>query len=488
MTQADDAIGLGGADMGGAVDQVIGQWLPAQPHDGDGRGRWDLLLGTFGDPIMESIFSERATVAAWLAAERALAWAEAQAGLIKPEEADAIIHAAQPGAIDYDRLWEEARNVGYPILPLVRMVASALPPGPDGRVHYGATTQDIMDTGLALQMTKALDRLNELLGNFGDHLAAFVEREAQTVMAARTHAQHAVPTTFGAKIGVMLAECARHWDRIAQLRPRVSVVSLYGAGGTSASFGGNAAEVRAHMAGALGLHLDDVPWHVARDRVAEFGMMCAALAATAGRFAREVIALSQTEVREVAEIGGHHRGASSTMPQKHNPIGSEVVVGMAGAAASLVSGILTAMSPTHERGAGEWQIEWFVLPSLACLSGGAIYNAANIASGLSVFPDRMRANLTADGGLLMAEAHMMKLAPVLGRERAHDVIYEAAQVCRATGTALSEAVASLLERDGTAQASSPPAGLSPEDYVGDVALTCEKALQCWRRWRVQSRE
>jgi 3-carboxy-cis,cis-muconate cycloisomerase len=390
------------------------------------------------------------------------------------------MRAAQPSVVDHDELWRLTRNVGYPILPLVRMIAARLPPGPDGRVHYGATTQDIMDTGLALQATKALDHLADLLSAYGDGLAELVERHTTTIMVARTHAQQAVPTTFGAKIAVMLAECTRHWERIRQLRPRIALVSLYGAGGTSASFGGRAKMVRAHMADALRLGADDIPWHVSRDNVAEFGMLCAVLAATAARFAREVIELSRTEIGEVAEVVGHHRGASSTMPQKRNPITSEVVVGMAAVADSLVSAMLMAMRPSHERSAGEWQIEWFAFPALASMGSGALYNALEIASGLRVFPDQMRANLSADGGLVMAEAYMMRLAPVLGREHAHDLVYEAVEVCRATGTSLAEVVESLVKRRGAEGLVGAPVELLAEDYLGDVALTCEEAMTRWQ--------
>ena len=363
------------------------------------------------------IFSEQATVGSWLAAEQALAVAQAHHGVISGGEADSIVGLDAAATIQLEDMWRQTRNVGYPILPLVRMMAAALPPGADGRAHYGATTQDIMDTGLVLQLVAALERLSQLVDNFGNALAVHVDRHAGTVMAARTHGQQALPTTFGAKLASNLGECARHRERITEARPRVAVVSLYGGAGTSAALGPKAAEVRATMAEHLGLSSDDIPWHVARDRLAEFGTLCAMLAATAGRFAREVIELSRTEIREVAEAAGHHRGASSTMPQKQNPIGSEVVVGMAGVADALASSLFTAMRPTHERSAGEWLSEWFVVPSLAAMAAGALYNVGSVASGLQVFPERMQANLALGNGFVLAEAYMMSLAPVLGREQ-----------------------------------------------------------------------
>ena len=441
---------------------------------------WNLLTGVFGDLVMARIFSETRTIELWLEVERALAAAEAEVGLISTDDAEAVARAAVLEAIDRDELWSQTRNVGYPILPLVRMISARLPAGPDSKAHYGATTQDIMDTALVLQVVGAIDRLEELLANLGDLLAALVEAHVGTIMAARTHAQQAVPTTFGAKLAVVLAECTRHRKRLGQLRPRISKVSLFGAGGTSASFGPAAGKVRAAMAAQLGLSAGSVPWHVARDGLAEFGALCALLAGTAGRLAREVIELSRTEIREVAEAGGHLRGASSTMPQKGNPISSEVIVGMSSLAGVLSSALFAAMRPTHERSAGEWQMEWQAVPEIAVLAGSSLFHAVEVASGLQVFPEAMAANLSADSGLLLAEAYMMHLAPLLGRERSHDLVYDASRECRLTGETLVE----VLRRKASGEIGQAVAllgeGIQAADYLGDVALTCRVAVAEWR--------
>jgi 3-carboxy-cis,cis-muconate cycloisomerase len=382
--------------------------------------------------------------------------------------------------IDFGKLWTEARNVGYPILPLVRMVAAALPEGPAGRLHYGATTQDIMDTGLALQLRAALDRFDELLDRFGDSVADLTERHRHTVLAARTHAQQAVPTTFGAKLSVLLAELVRQRERVDQVRPKVCVVSLYGAGGTSAALGDASSEVRAAMAEILGLGSADVPWHVARDSVAEFGFVCASLAATCTRFAREVIDLSRTEIAEVREQGGHLRGASSTMPQKANPINSEAIVGMSATTGALSSALGRAMEAGHERSAGEWQVEWQVLPQLANLAAGCLAAAAEVAANLRVFPENMRRNLDADGGLVMAEAYMMKLAPEIGKVRAHDLVYRAALEAREKGLGLEETLGPLLAGENLASLNGE-VSVTPEEYLGQSDEVCESALEMWRR-------
>lgn len=433
-----------------------------------------LLTRVFGDPDTAQIFSEEQTIQGWLAAEAALARAQAEAGVIEAAEAEAIATAATLECIDADLLWREMRNVGYPILPLVRMIVAALPSGVSARVHYGATTQDIMDTGLALQMRDAADRLDRLVLAFGERIAERMDEHRFTVLAARTHAQQAVPTTLGMKLAVVLGELARQRSRLARARAEVAQVSLFGAGGTSAALGEAAVAIRAQMGAILGLGVSDVPWHVARDSVAGFVLTCASICATCARFARDVVDLSRTEIAEIAEPDGHHRGASSTMPQKANPIGSEVVIGMAGVAGAVASSAYQAMQGGHERAAGEWQIEWETVPLVAMLAAGAARAAAEVAAGLQVFPDTMRRNLEQGGGFVMAEAYMMQLAPTLGRERAHDAVYEAVREARSEAETLEAAMGRL----GLIDEGDPP--LAFEDYVGQPDVACDAALAMWR--------
>jgi 3-carboxy-cis,cis-muconate cycloisomerase len=442
-----------------------------------GPQRFEMLVDLYGDERMAQILSDGALILSWLRFETALAGAQAQLGIIDPEHAAAIEEAARPANIDTARLWEETRNVGYPILPLVRQIDHALPERHRGHAHYGATTQDVMDSGLAVQLNEAAARLDELLAAFGAALVTLAETHADTVIAGRTHALQAVPTTFGAKIAVYLGELARHRDRLAAARTRVAAVSLFGAGGTSAAYGEQAGEIRRRVAESLGLRSTDVPWHVARDSLAEFGTVCAFLSATCARFAREVVDLSRTEIAEVSEAAGHLRGASSTMPQKANPIESEAVIGMAATAGALASALYRTMEAGHERAAGEWQAEWQVLPQLIALAAGSLGTSASIAEGLQVFPDAMRHNLRADGGLVMAEAYMMRLAPIIGRERAHDLVYLAARRCRESGLPLAEAVRAELPPEA---ADAIDGELMPEGYVGRPHDTVAAALTMWR--------
>lgn len=434
-----------------------------------------LLTSLFGDSEMAGIFSLERTIQAWLEVEVALADAQADAGVLSRHEADAIRSAATLSNVDTTELLRQSTIVGYPILPLIREIAPKLDHGRIARIHYGATTQDIMDTVLAMQLSKAIKRIDGLLGQFGDALAVHVERHRGTLIVGRTHAQHATPTTFGAKISVFLSELIRHRQRLVEASGRIGRISLFGAAGTSAALGDAAPRVRRIMGQALGLSVTDVPWHVARDAVAEFGMLCGMIAATCSRFAREVIDLSRTEIGEVHEQGGHHRGASSTMPQKSNPIGSEAIIGMATTTCSLSGTLFRAMEAGHERSAGEWQIEWQVIPDVAYLSASCVSLAADVARSLQVFPDVMRRNLDSDGGFVMAEAYMMRLAPAIGREAAHDLIYMAVQQARHKNLTLYEHLKTMA--DESLGGSIEP--IAPGEYLGQAVAICEAALAEW---------
>ncbi|MCS7476891.1 lyase family protein [Umezawaea endophytica] len=443
-----------------------------------GRSQFSLLTHLAGDEEQVEVFSELGAVESWLAAERALARAQAEHGVISEADADAVARAAVVGTLDLDALWATARTVGYPILGLVRQISAALPDGPDGRVHYGATTQDVMDTGLALQMARSVAALDRRLGQVGDALASRVVEHARTVMAARTHAQQAVPTTFGATLGTLLAQFTRQRARLAQAVPRIAVVSLFGAGGTAAALGPRSAAIRASMARELGLAHTDVPWHVDRDGVAEFGWLCTTITATCARLARNVVDLSRTEIGEVFEPFESHRGASSTMPQKVNPISSEIVIGLTGAAGALVSSLARAQEAGHERSAGEWQTEWQVVPQLAVLAGSALTETLTVVRGMRVDADRMRANLEQDGGSVMAEAWMISLAAVMGREHAHDLVYEASARARRANRALADVLPEVADERGRRDLLPDPP-LTADDYLGEAVRIADAAVSGW---------
>ncbi len=439
---------------------------------------FSLLWQNAGDAAQADIFSADATIESWLAAERALAQAQASVGVIEQSDADAIVAAAQLDNIDRDQLWKDAKNVGYPILGLVRQISAHCPPGPDGRVHYGATTQDIMDTGLALQMTRSLQAIDAQLARLGDALAARVQEYADAVMPGRTHAQQAVPTTFGATTATLLDQVRRQRERLQQAYDRINVISLYGAGGTNAAEGPKSTQTRAKMAEILGMADAEVPWHVDRDLLSEYGWICSTITGTCAKFGRNIVDLSRTEIGEVFEPYNSHRGASSTMPQKVNPISSELMIGVATVAGALASALVRIQESGHERAAGEWQGEWFLVPNLGNLAGAALGEAIVVAEQMRVDTERMKANLELDGGLIMAEAMMIQLAPAMGREHAHDLVYEAATRARTEGKTLNEVMPTVAEEQGKSDLL-PEKLVTAADYVGEADHIVSRAVAQW---------
>ena len=437
------------------------------------------LASTFGDSAVAEIFDERSSIEAWLETERALAHAQAELGVIPREAAAEIECEAIAEKIDSELLRERMAVVGYPILPLLEQIRAGSPDTVGDYLHWGTTTQDIMDTARALQISRALDRIDSLVNGVGSALVTLSDTHRGTVMAGRTHGQPAVPTTLGAKLAVLVAEFDRHRGRLRAVRSRATRVSLFGAGGTNAAMGTQGRRMRELLAQRLGLGETHVPWHTARDSLAELGFALGAVAGTCGKLGREVVDLSRPEIGELSEASGHMRGASSTMPQKANPIESEMAIAFSLLAAQQVSALLTTMQPEHERPAGEWGVEWDSLPLAFAYGAGALGAMGRLLEGLRVFPERMRSNLELDGGLIMAEAAMMALAPSLGRGPAHDLVYEASVAVREAGIALPQAIREAAgdELDGTVDLD---AALRPEAYLGEVDAIVDEALALWR--------
>jgi len=440
---------------------------------------WDLLTSTFGEPKAMHIFSLEKTVEKWLLVERQLAWAGYEAGELSHEEAAAIDQAASIENVDLSYVRRETKNVGYPILPLVQSISQNLPAGTVDKLHLGATTQDIMDTALVLQLVEAIDWIISMVIQVGDSLVKKAREFKDLVMAGRTHAQQAVPITFGMKLAVFLDEIARHLQRLVEVRKRVSRVSLFGAAGSGAALGEKAQLIRVALARRLGLSEAHVPWHVSRDVLCEYAQVCAMVSATLGRLAKEVIELSRTEIGEVSEPEGHMRGASSTMPQKANPILSEAILGMAYVSSTLASAMYQAMMPMHERAAGEWHIEWFVLPHISVLAASSVYNSLLLLNGLQVYPERMQDNLAADHGLLMSEAYMIRLAYYIGRTAAHELMYKAVSEVRATGKDLKQALYDVLLPEQKHLVDIIEDISDPHQYIGEATQIVLRAIDDW---------
>jgi 3-carboxy-cis,cis-muconate cycloisomerase len=313
-------------------------------------------------------------------------------------------------------------------------------------------------------------------------LAAQAERHRNTVMPGRTHLQHALPTTFGLKCAIWLMPLLDHLERLDQLRPRVQRVQFGGAAGTLASLGDQGLVVMEALAAELGLAAPLAPWHVARDGLAEtvalLGLICGSLA----KIATDIILLAQTEIGEVSEPYIAGRGSSSTMPQKRNPIASEYIIAAQRGVQALVPLMQNAMADDHERGTGPWQAELLALPQAFVLAGGALAHTRAIAEGMVVDPDRMRRNLDATGGAIMAEAVMMGLAPKLGRDAAHHAVKHATDAALSTGATLSDAllqqpeITAHMDQAAIARLTDPASYLGAAQSFIDRVLTQAQAL------------
>ena len=405
-----------------------------------------LFRDAFGTPAMREVFSDHALVGRYIEVEIALAKAEATCGVIPPEAAAAI--AGHPGisALDFDLLRQETDNVGYPILPLVHQMSRQC--GEAGRyVHWGATTQDIMDTAVVLQLREGLRLIEDDIAELRRILADLSRRYRDTPMAGRTHLQQALPVTFGYKTAIWLAMFDRHAERLAQLKPRVLVGQFAGAAGTLASLGNKGFEVQQALCEELGLGVPVSTWHVARDGFAEAINFLALVTGSLGKIALDIMIMASTEFAEVYEPFVKGRGASSTMPQKRNPISSELMLAAAKAVRQHAGLMLDAAIQDFERATGPWHAEWIAIPESFVLTAGALHQAKFALGGLIVDEAQMAKNLDISRGLIVAEAVMMGLAPQLGRQEAHDVVYDACRRANEQHITLAEAL--LADREVT---------------------------------------
>lgn len=403
-----------------------------------------LFKNMFGTKQMRAIFSDTALVGRYIEVECALARVQARMRVIPDSAAEAICHAAKVIKIDMDLLRSETENVGYPILPVVNQLARAAGDY-GGYVHWGATTQDIMDTATTLQVRDALRLVREDLVELCDILKQLAKKHRDTPMPGRTHLQHALPTTFGNKVSVWLSSIARHIVRVDQVLPRVAVGQFSGASGTLASVGERGLEMQKLLCEELKLGQPEMCWHVARDSLAEAVTLLGLITASLAKVATDVMIMSSIEFGEVSEPYVRGRGASSTMPQKRNPISSEMILAGAKIVRQQVAAMLDAMIQDFERATGPWHVEWVVLPEAFLLAGAGLSHAKFMLSGLDVDQKRMRTDLDLTHGLIVAEAVMMAAAPALGRQNAHEAVYDA---CR---TALEEArpLADVLKENKT---------------------------------------
>jgi 3-carboxy-cis,cis-muconate cycloisomerase len=377
----------------------------------------------FGSPAMREVWSDKFRTQKYLDSEAALARAEAKVGLIPQQAAEEISRVCEAENIDFEKYANETLTIGYPVLGLVHQIAHLCRGDAGKYCHWGATTQDIMDSATILQIKASFDLIRKDLERAIAATEELARKHRSTPMAARSNLQQAVPITFGFKMARLLATLKRHRERLAEIRRRIEVFEFGGAAGTLATLGDKGQAVQEALASELQLGQPEIAWHTERDRIAEAGCFLGLLTGTLAKFATDLKLMMQTEVSEASEPYVANRGSSSTMPQKRNPISCCYIHACAASVRQGVAALLDAMVEDHERATGPWEIEWIALPAVFTLTGGALAQACFVLEGLEVHAERMRANLDATRGLIVSEAVMMALAPTMGRDKAHDVLY-----------------------------------------------------------------
>ena len=400
----------------------------------------ELFRDLFGSAEMRGAFDTRSMVQAWLDVEAALAAAEAVVGVIPAAAAQRIRDEARVDRYDLAALRSGIAESQHPLVPMIRALAERC--GENGAyVHWGVTTQDIMDTGIVLQVRAALPQLLDAVAAARRSCLRLASEFASAPMAARTHGQQAVPMTFGLKAAGWADELARVAQRLAGAHETISVAQLGGAGGTLASLGGNARAVLDAFCAQLDLQRADVPWFAARDRLRDVAHALGELGASAERIAAEIIRLQATEVAEVAEGVAESHVGSSTMPQKRNPMMSEYLVASARLLRATISALANAAPHAGERDMGLCAVEWLAVPQAFILAGSVAEKLAQLVANAEVDPARMRSNLNLAGGTIIAEAAMMALAEVLGHEDAHALVMAASRQARAEDREMLEVLA-----------------------------------------------
>ncbi len=435
------------------------------------------FTGLFVPEPLRAATSGRAWLQAMLDAEAALAEAEAEAGLIPNGAAEAIGGACDAGGFDPEAIAREGRATGNPVPALVAALRKKLDDEAAGFVHHGATSQDVMDTAAMLVSSRALGLVDAELGGVAEACAGLADEHRTTLMAGRTLLQQALPTTFGLKAAGWLDSVVGARERLASVS---LAVQLGGAAGTLAFLGSNGERVVALLAERLGLDEPPVPWHTARLRVADLGSALALAAGVLEKIALDIVLLSQTEVGELAESAAGGRGGSSTLPHKRNPVGSVLTIACARRVRGAAGVLLEAMPQEHERAAGAWQSEWAPLGEALGLTGGAASALREALESLEVRAERMRGNLDATGGILMAESAVGALSEKLDPRRARELVGAAAGRALDAGKPLRDELVADEEVSAALSEEEIDRALDPAGYLGSADAFVNRALSRYR--------
>lgn len=435
------------------------------------------LRGIFETEAMRAIFSEQNLLQAWLDVEAALARAEAAEGIIPAEAAAEITRKAKAELVDHDAIARGVEHTVHPIVPMIRALTAICENGAGQYVHWGATTQDITDTGLVLLLKQAYPHLEDALQRVEAACLDLAKRHRDTLMAGRTHGQHALPITFGYKAAIWASEFRRHRQRLKEIKPRVLVGQLAGAVGTLAAIPEKGFAIQRRMMEDLGLGVADISWHVARDRIAEFASVLGMIAGTVEKIANEIINMQRTELAEVEEPFHTGKVGSSTMPHKRNPMYAEAICTLTTLVREDVGLAYEAMVQEHERDWIKAQLEWAFVPRICTYGHSMLELLHRVLAGLHVYPERMAANVDMLHGLILSEAVMIRLAEFIGRQVAHDVVYEASMAAFENKRPLLDLLAEdprvsqHLDRDTLA------AILDPNAYTGLSGAFVDRVLE-----------
>ncbi|MGE0678793.1 class-II fumarase/aspartase family protein [Pseudolabrys sp.] len=426
-------------------------------------------------PAVSQLFSEQSRIERYLEIEALLAEVQAELGILPDSVAREIRTVAKIANIDLDKLKTATDRIGYPIAPLVRQLTELCSKETAGFVHWGATTQDIMDTGLAIELKATFEIVQEELSRLIVTSVALADTHRATVMVGRTFGGHALPITFGGKVARWLAALCRHSSRIKQCLPRVCVGQLGGAVGTTASLGKHGEQTRRKLMQRLSLSAPVATWHSTRDSIAEAVCVLGLVMTTLGKVAADISALSSTEVGEVFEADLAGRDTSSTLPQKRNPVACSQIIAASKLSARYASMSLDSFQHDHERGP-QGYIEDEIVPQCCVLTLSSLNCANQLLAGLKVDVTRMRANLRLTNGSILSEAVMMKLAPHVGRLGAHDILHEIAKHCSVNGNDfVAEIKAHSTIRKHLSIAAIDEI-TQPENYLGDTADEIDRAI------------
>jgi 3-carboxy-cis,cis-muconate cycloisomerase len=430
----------------------------------------------FTTEAMRQVWSDENRVQKYLDIEATLARAQAGLGIIPKEAATEIVKHCDAKLIDMAKLKAATEKIGYPVLPVVQQLVKLCKDGLGEWCHWGATTQDITDTATVMQIREAFDILGREIDAITDSLAGLAKKYRDTPMAGRSNLQQAVPITFGYKMATMLAAFERHKERLTQLKPRVLVGEFGGAAGTLSSLGKDGLKVQAELMKELKLGQPAISWHTVRDCVAEAGCFLGLVTGSCGKIAFDVKLMMQTEVEEVYEPFHEGRGSSSTMPQKRNPISSVYITAQTAMVRQLVAALLEAQIEDHERSTGPWEIEWIALPEIFMLAAGALAQTRFLVSGLQVNEKKMRENLGITNGLIMSEAVMMGLGAAMGRNHAHDVVYDVCRQVVKTGRPLVDLLAENAEIKKHIDRKGLEKLTDPANYLGVAGAMVDRVL------------